>query len=177
MPTLKIGTFCQILIHLPVFWKCHHQNTYASLNPHHTATSYCQGSDILNVPYLLAEYSYSLTNNITKIDQTMVSITLLFSPFQDPLLSADMDDLVIIYNRVPKTGSTSFAGIAYDLCVPNKFHVLHVNVSRNNHVLSVADQVSAQRIIKLCLCLLIINNTFNQDIISHTCVKFQEVGM
>lgn len=59
----------------------------------------------------------------------------------DPLLSADMDDLVVIYNRVPKTGSTSFAGIAYDLCTRNKFHVLHVNTTRNNHILSVADQM------------------------------------
>ena len=67
--------------------------------------------------------------------------------FQDPLLSPDMDDLVVIYNRVPKTGSTSFAGIAYDLCTRNKFHVLHVNVTRNNHVLSVADQVRQKYLI------------------------------
>jgi heparan sulfate 2-O-sulfotransferase HS2ST1 len=53
----------------------------------------------------------------------------------------DFDDTVIIYNRVPKTGSTSFAGVAYDLCNHNKFHVLHLNVSRNNHVLGLSDQV------------------------------------
>jgi len=51
------------------------------------------------------------------------------------------DDLVVIYNRVPKTGSTSFAGIAYELCVQNKFNVLHLNVTRNNHVLSISDQM------------------------------------
>jgi len=49
--------------------------------------------------------------------------------------------MVVIYNRVPKTGSTSFVGIAYELYAKNRFHVLHVNVSRNKHVLSVADQV------------------------------------
>ena len=48
---------------------------------------------------------------------------------------------MVIYNRVPKTGSTSFVGIAYELYAKNSFHVLHLNVSKNKHVLSVADQV------------------------------------
>lgn len=50
------------------------------------------------------------------------------------------NDVVLVYNRVPKTASTSFVGIAYDLCKRNKFHVLHVNVSSNNHVLSLPNQ-------------------------------------
>lgn len=51
------------------------------------------------------------------------------------------DNQVIIYNRVPKTGSTSFAGIAYELCSRNKFHVLHVNTTKNVHTLSISDQI------------------------------------
>ncbi|XP_059477683.1 heparin sulfate O-sulfotransferase [Neocloeon triangulifer] len=49
-------------------------------------------------------------------------------------------DLVVIYNRVPKTGSTSFVGVAYDLCKPNAFHVLHLNISANMHVLTLPSQ-------------------------------------
>ncbi|KAG9343222.1 hypothetical protein JZ751_014201 [Albula glossodonta] len=50
------------------------------------------------------------------------------------------DDVVVIYNRVPKTASTSFTNIAYDLCGKNKFHVLHINTTKNNPVMSLQDQ-------------------------------------
>lgn len=51
-----------------------------------------------------------------------------------------MNSAVIIYNRVPKTGSTSLMGMTYELCASNRFHVLHVNTSRNSHILSLEDQ-------------------------------------
>lgn len=53
----------------------------------------------------------------------------------------DSNDLVVIYNRVPKTGSTSFVNLAYDLCKKNNFHVLHLNVTANMHVLSLPNQM------------------------------------
>lgn len=56
----------------------------------------------------------------------------------------EKDDMVIIYNRVPKTASTSFTNIAYDLCGKNRFHVLHINTTKNNPVLSLQDQVRQQ---------------------------------
>lgn len=54
---------------------------------------------------------------------------------------AESDDLLIVYNRVPKTGSTSFTNIAYDLCAKNRYHVLHINTTKNNPVMSLQDQV------------------------------------
>lgn len=62
-------------------------------------------------------------------------------PRQDVMLDEE-DDVVIIYNRVPKTASTSFTNIAYDLCAKNKYHVLHINTTKNNPVMSLQDQVS-----------------------------------
>ncbi|XP_073823411.1 heparan sulfate 2-O-sulfotransferase [Musca autumnalis] len=55
------------------------------------------------------------------------------------------EQLVVLYNRVPKTGSTSFVNIAYDLCKRNRFHVLHINITANSHVLSLPNQVSFAR--------------------------------
>ncbi|XP_015675314.1 heparan sulfate 2-O-sulfotransferase 1 [Protobothrops mucrosquamatus] len=57
------------------------------------------------------------------------------------LIPDEDDDVVIIYNRVPKTASTSFTNIAYDLCAKNKYHVLHINTTKNNPVMSLQDQV------------------------------------
>ncbi|XP_025972258.2 heparan sulfate 2-O-sulfotransferase 1 [Dromaius novaehollandiae] len=61
-------------------------------------------------------------------------------PRQDVTVDEE-DDVVIIYNRVPKTASTSFTNIAYDLCAKNKYHVLHINTTKNNPVMSLQDQV------------------------------------
>ncbi|VVC93174.1 unnamed protein product, partial [Leptidea sinapis] len=59
------------------------------------------------------------------------------------------DDLVVIYNRVPKTGSTSFVGVAYDLCKRNHFKVLHINITANMHVMSLSNQYKfAQNVTK-----------------------------
>ncbi|XP_048587162.1 heparan sulfate 2-O-sulfotransferase 1 [Nematostella vectensis] len=51
------------------------------------------------------------------------------------------DNTVIIYNRVPKTASTSFMGVVYDLSEQNNYHTIHLNVTKNSHVMSVTDQL------------------------------------
>ncbi|CAH0726315.1 unnamed protein product, partial [Brenthis ino] len=66
---------------------------------------------------------------------------------KDPI--KDDNDLVVIYNRVPKTGSTSFVGVAYDLCKKNHFKVLHINITANMHVMSLSNQYKfAQNVTK-----------------------------
>lgn len=55
------------------------------------------------------------------------------------------ENIVVIYNRVPKTASTSFVNLTYDLCKKNRFHVLHINVTGNNHVLSLPNQMKFVR--------------------------------
>lgn len=64
------------------------------------------------------------------------------SPAESPRIKSHYSkDLIVIYNRIPKTGSTSFINVAYDLCKINSFNVIHLNVTKNSHYLSLADQV------------------------------------
>lgn len=50
------------------------------------------------------------------------------------------EDTVVIYNRVPKTGSTSFEDILYQLSTVNNFHSIHLNTVKVIRVLGLADQ-------------------------------------
>ena len=53
--------------------------------------------------------------------------------------------MVVLYNRVPKTGSTSFMKIVYDLTISNEFNTFYINVSASNRVMHLADQTSFVR--------------------------------
>ncbi|KAI6198257.1 Heparin sulfate O-sulfotransferase [Aphelenchoides fujianensis] len=53
---------------------------------------------------------------------------------------------VVLYNRIPKTGSTTFTNaVAYDLYRLNGFHALHINTTKNNFLLNVVDQAEFVR--------------------------------
>lgn len=73
------------------------------------------------------------------------------------------EELVVLYNRVPKTGSTTFVNIAYDLCKRNRFHVLHINITANSHVLSLPNQVSYDKPIRKCSTLSRSDYTLHHD--------------
>lgn len=53
-----------------------------------------------------------------------------------PLTQGD----VVIYNRLPKTGSTTFSKLIYDLSKPNKIYVSHLNTTKNSFRWSLSDQ-------------------------------------
>jgi hypothetical protein len=50
------------------------------------------------------------------------------------------DAPIIVYNRVPKTGSTTFMDIVYRLSRANGFSAIHINITRNRHTLALPDQ-------------------------------------
>jgi len=48
---------------------------------------------------------------------------------------------ILIYNRVPKTGSTSLMNVAYELQAQNRFRVVGVHVTQFKHQLTLQDQL------------------------------------
>lgn len=109
---------------------------------------------ILVVSLIVLNYQFQITKLQDKIYQLgkhkMLKFKYFFvilerdqkKQFQNNNKVLPEDDLIVVYNRVPKTGSTSFIGVAYDLCKKSKFHVLHVNITANNNVLSLNNQRS-----------------------------------
>lgn len=96
---------------------------------------------MVNVPFVEPERAIA-RHEVREIEQRHIQDGLRESAAAPP---DGEDDVVIIYNRVPKTASTSFTNIAYDLCGKNHYHVLHINTTKNNPVMSMQDQVSAAR--------------------------------
>ncbi|CAH1105871.1 unnamed protein product [Psylliodes chrysocephalus] len=79
-----------------------------------------------------------IQDKLEQIEETQNHYALTVTT-EKPLL--EEKDLILLYNRVPKTGSTSFVGVAYDLCKKNKFHVLHVNITANSHTVTLENQL------------------------------------
>ncbi|CAH0404593.1 unnamed protein product [Chilo suppressalis] len=94
---------------------------------------------VIVVLYFQAEIS-SLEDKYQKLEYKLAQKHSEPRQFFPKLIEKVDDDLVVIYNRVPKTGSTSFVGVAYDLCKKNHFKVLHINITANMHVMSLSNQ-------------------------------------
>ena len=48
---------------------------------------------------------------------------------------------IVIYNRVPKTGSTSMMNVVYELYGKNTFRVVQLHVTQYKHMLTLGDQI------------------------------------
>ncbi|KHJ89690.1 heparan sulfate 2-O-sulfotransferase [Oesophagostomum dentatum] len=88
-----------------------------------------------------------LAGNLCVIILLFVYVHVKLSPNKNswrplPLVEGDLESqLIVIYNRVPKTGSTTFTNaVAYDLFKINNFNVIHLNMTKNRQVMSLTDQ-------------------------------------
>ncbi|CAG5048311.1 unnamed protein product [Parnassius apollo] len=110
------------------------------LNLHKLWLLSCLGVIVVIILYFQAEIAH-LEESYRKLEYKLAQSQFNSRQFHpNTLQKDDNDDLIVIYNRVPKTGSTSFVGVAYDLCKKNHFKVLHINITANMHVLSLSNQ-------------------------------------
>lgn len=97
------------------------------------------------VAFFLQLQIFKLYDDLHLLEKSLDRAHFLALAAKDIPRQKELNDVVIVYNRVPKTGSTSFVGVTYDLCKRNNFHVLHVNITANNHVLSLPNQYEIVR--------------------------------
>lgn len=91
---------------------------------------------IMTRPYLLILVSF-------------LSFVLLLSYFKSnraaPSLSSPLalapPSKILIYNRIPKTASTTLMHLPYELAKTSGFNVLLLNITRSQHMLTLSDQI------------------------------------
>ena len=84
--------------------------------------------------------------HISKVSRTTISVPFL----SNTETGADSNKgVILIYNRVPKTGSTSLMSVLYALHMGNEFNLAYVNVSTKNHIFSFMNKFRFARNISL----------------------------
>ena len=73
------------------------------------------------ITLLLVINSYSLNNAAYKEQ--------IDAPTLGQTHSSNLRNTVVVYNRIPKTGSTSLMQLPYELCNRNKYNVLLLNLT------------------------------------------------
>lgn len=99
--------------------------------------------------HLMTELSHldgarlKLEKAVSKLQESNLPVTRRRLSSSDDQISPSFgdDDTVVIYNRVPKTGSTTMAGFIYTLCVRNKYHVIHLNMVHAAKTIGLSDQM------------------------------------
>lgn len=87
---------------------------------------------------------FFLTHNLylkSRLDQLEILANQNFGP-ASRTGGGQPSSQVVLYNRVPKTGSTSLMNIAYELYKHNNFRVVGLKVVQYKHTLTTADQAS-----------------------------------
>lgn len=55
-------------------------------------------------------------------------------------MGGQQDVSVVLYNRVPKTGSTTFLWVIHKLCYQLGYNVIQIAVSNKVHIMAASDQ-------------------------------------
>jgi len=79
----------------------------------------------------LEEYVVQANARLNKIERE----------FDRPLDASSVKSQVLIYSRIPKTGSTSFMNVAYEMLQHNNFRVVMLQIDHYKNQLTLGDQV------------------------------------
>ncbi|XP_046576228.1 heparan sulfate 2-O-sulfotransferase 1-like isoform X2 [Haliotis rubra] len=82
-----------------------------------------------------------LLSEVARLDDARVRLETAVIRLQKDQEVEDNDGLVVIYNKVPKTGSTTLAGMAYELCQENRFNVIMIDTKGRSKTVFLSDQM------------------------------------
>ena len=118
-PKLTARSSSFLIFYNCIFYTCEKMKTLRALS--HFAAPILVVFGFLQIILLLIVIQYYNMNSTILKRSTNISNT--------HSLSRNSENTVIIYNRIPKTGSTSLMQIPYELCNRLKYNVLLLNIT------------------------------------------------